>query len=1063
MNYTSISNSNVKTTASATPKTSSTVTSAAGTGDGPSIQEPNSAVERTVQLTSFIDNQNTIQDCRPGAMSSVPMDLLRQRDTEGTDIHKVAARPVFIFNVNWSAADVPGTLLAFVNLPKDILNVSAIKREKMQRYQFFSADIVIRVVASSMAFQAGRLWMSFEAAREQRGTRLSSLNVQAITSLDGLEFDPATPTPLEFKVKYFAPMSEWDQIGQYGFGSVLFSVLSPLNSASSSSTMTFSMQAWFENLTFGVPSTEPFNLGAVPQRMEREMGPPEPLIRAFRQSNVEKDEAEKHHVISDTLETVSEVAGVIGEVPLLGAVARPVSWASGLAAKAARMFGFSKPNVSNAPIRMEIFPQSTAHFMDGSSDAVTLTATSNFEIPQGPVFGTEFDEMDIAYVCSRMPVIGGFNWDTTAAIGAPLAVIPVMPGLCAKTAAAQNVSYGTYAATPMAYVSTMFKYWAGALKFRLEAVSTPFHAGRLLAVYVPNFDPFGTFNITECANNYSIVWDITTSSHIEFEVPYMSNSPYLETFIDTPNLDYILNGETSGTAARDRLRKVSNGSIVLFVLNQLVAPSTASNTIQILLWMGGGKDITFAEPTLGEFAVSANRDLTDNVAKYYDGTVMTQPSTNFTAARRDAPDPVESVDWITDDSDSCPSGEDRPWFRRSNASVRPIRQMLPRTPRNTSKALNTNFLSDMMALRNIAPAKEAVSKTNSVHAPNTGVDENMLGSAQNDANFENWMPMNYVDPMSRAQLVTGECITSLRMLTRRMSPAYTIMPLSATSAGQLTVEPPTSNHVLCIDMDNFSSRAGSQDDAIYRNTCGRVVSGGNRWIITTPTFLSYISYLYTYVRGSRRFLICSRPSNVINGAPFNSGTKILADALDPVAPGGTGEFDVRVSQVVSNEPYTFFPWFRPEETIIDYNNLNEAYASISSNFTYGLGSLYASDAYVKRIGSDGTSLEVSAPSGTTYPIRLLADPDAAPATYNARVGATIPRKRRFLEIRYRPQTTAQREVTANFPATVWPLPTTIYEAASDDLSFGYLQQPPLITRINKTHIFVKNDGSLLRL
>jgi hypothetical protein len=985
------------------------------------------------------------------------MEALRQRDDSGTDIHKVAARPVFVFNVNWSSTATPGTLLAFVDLPKDILNLSAIKREKMQRFQFFSADVVIRVVASSMAFQAGRLWLSFEAARGQRGARSSGLNIQSVTSLDGIEFDPSTPTPLEFRVKYFAPMSEWDQIGQYGFGSVLFTVLSSLNSASSSSTMTFSMQAWFENVTFGVPSSDPFTTGATPQRLERDGETPAPLLRAFRQSYVEKEEAEKHHVVSDTLDTVSEIAGVIGEVPLLASIARPVSWASGLAARAARMFGFSKPNVSNAPMRMEIFPQSTAHLMDGSSDAVTLSATSNFEIPQGPVFGTEFDEMDIQYVCSRMPVVGGFNWDTTAAIGQPLAVIPVTPGLCAKTADAQSVSYGTYAPTPMAYVASMFKYWAGSLKFRLEAVSTPFHAGRILAVYVPDFDPFGTFNITECANNYSILWDITTSSHIEFEVPYMSNSPYLETLIDTPNLDYIINGETSGTAARDRIRKISNGAIVLFVLNQLVAPSTAANNIQILLWLGGGKDITFAEPTLGEFAVSSSRDRTDNAGKYYDGTAMTQPSTNFTPARVAAFEPDDHSQRISWDDDSCSSDEDRPWFRHSTRSTRPIRQMLSRSP----PALD-NYIADLRAASSVA-TKTVSSKTNSLRAPDTGVDENLLGSAQNDSNFENWMPMKYIDPLHRAQLVTGECITSLRTLTRRMSPAYTIMPLNVTTAGQMTVEPPTSNHVLCFDLDNFSSLSGQQDNAIYYNTCGRVVASGNRWMIATPTFLSYISYLYTYVRGSRRFLICSRPSNVINGGPFNTGKVVLSDSLDPTSPGGTGEFDVRVSQVVSNEPYTHIPWFRPEETIIDYNNTNEAFANISSNYTYGYGSLYASDAYVKRIGSDGTSLEVSVPAGTTYPVRLLADPDAAPATFNARVGATIPRKRRFLEIRYRPHTTAQKGITTNFPARVWPLPTTIYEAASDDLSFGYLQQPPIITRINKTHIFVKNDGTLLRL
>jgi hypothetical protein len=983
------------------PSTATSVTAAAGTGVGPSTTEPNTSVERTVELTSFIDNQETIADQRPNAVPTMGMERLRQHHTEGTDIRKVGARPVFIQNITWPGTATYGALLSYIDLPLGILNASNIKLQKMQRYQFFSGDIVIRAQASAMAFQAGRLWVSFEAARNERGARRTNLTIQSVTSLDGIEFDPTVPNPVEFRVKYFSPVSEWDRIGTFGLGTVLFSVLSPLNSSSTATSVSFSVQAWFENLTFGVPTSDPFILSGPPTRN---------LERAFRQSHQERKQANREHAVSDALDTVSEIAGAIGTFPLLSAIAQPVSWATSMAARAARMFGFSKPDSPNGPTRMEIFPQSTAHFMDGASDAVSLTATSNFEMASGPVFGTEYDEMDIAYVCSRMPVVGAYNWDTTASIGQPIAFFPVMPGICPKASGAQNVSYGTYAPTPMAYVTSMFKYWAGAIKYRFEAVSTPFHAGRLLIAYVPDFDPFATVNITEIANNYSIVWDITTSNHIEFEVPYMSNTPYLETYIDELNVPALINGATTGTDARDRIRKCANGAIVMFVLNTLVAPSTASNTIQLLIWMGGGKDITFSEPTLGEFTASPARDNYDRSGEYYDGTVMVQPSTNFTVARA-----REIIDFPDTESD-----EDRPCFAR-----RAIRQSL-------------------------AP-------------PQVGTDKNMAGSAQNDCNFENWMDMTYIDPMERAKMVTGECITNLRLLTRRLCPSYTIMPLNTTVAGALEVTPPTSNHVLCFDLDNFSSMSGVQDEAIYNCDAGSVVTPGVKWMYSTPTFLSYISYLYTYVRGTRRYMVTSRPSNIINGAPFTTGTVRLADSGGFSVLASDGEFDIRISNIVSNEQYTYFPWFRPEETILDYNNSNNSFATIASNYQFGLGSLYSSDAYVKRLGSKGTSLEVSAHSGTNMPIRLLGDADKIPSEFNALHKSNIPRKRRFLEIRYRPHCTAQKGVTANFPAIVWPIPTTIYEAAGDDLSFGYLQQPPYITRINQTHVFMNNDGTLTRL
>lgn len=987
------------------------IKTAAGTSKDVPTSEPNSAVERTQQLSSYVDNQETLQDTRAKSLTLPTITALRQRDDLNTKINNVAARPVFIGNVVWQASHALGDIITNLSVPRDVLGASVIKQQKLARFQFFSADVVMRVTASAMAFQAGRLWLSFEAASHPRGARQSSASVIAATSLDGLEFDPTVPTPMEFRVPYFAPMSEWNTIGEFGLGALKVTVISPLNSASTASDVSLSVQAWLENVTFGVPTQAPINLGVAPMAN---------MVKAFRQSHKEKAQAENTHRVSDTLDTVSEIAGAIGEIPMLSAIARPVSWGTSLAARAARMFGFSKPDVSCAPTRVEIFPQSTASYMDGSSDAVLLSATSNFEIPTGPVFGTDIDEMDIAYVCSRMCNLAAYNWDTTFTPGSVLFSMPVMPGLSQPTGAAGSVSYNHYQPTPMAFVASMFKYWAGAIKFRFEAVSTPFHAGRLLIAYVPNYDPLGAFNVTEVGSNYNIVWDITTSNHVEFEVPYMSNVPYLETFIDGPDIPYLMNGEIIGPNVRNRLRRVSNGAIVVFVLESLVAPSTASNTIQILPWLGGGRDITFAEPTLSEFCVSPGRHNFDMAGRYYDGTVMVQPATTAPVRLRE---PIS-----LDEHEEFEVVEDRP-----------IRQ----------------------SLRNIRSVSG--SGSSSVPLPTTGVDENMKGSSQNDFNFESWMPAQYMSPMDRAQLVTGECITNLRLLTRRMCPVYTIMPLDATNAGALAHTPPTSGQVLCIDLDYFSSRVRQGDDAIYDRPFGSVAIGGNKWMYELPSFLSYISYLYTYVRGTRRFLITSRPSAVINGATFAEGTQRFPDSTDDRAHAPTGEFDVRMSAIVSNEQYVYHPWFRPEESLIAYNYANESFATIGENYTYGLGALASSDSYVKRIGSNGTSLEVSASAATPYPIRLLADPTLQPTEYNSSVRGDIPRKRRFLEIRYRPQTTATRGVTSNFAPTFWPIPTTISEAGGDDLSFGYLQNPPRITRIAKVHLFAQSDGNMLRL
>lgn len=979
---------------------------AASSAAGQTIFEPNSAHMEQQGLTSFIDSLPSEMEASSPITTQCDTNALSVDHTISSDIKSFMSRPTFVANVDWTSASGAGAVLATYDCPTDLLNLSAIKLEKVSRYQFISFDIVVRLFGSPIQFQAGRLIMSFETGRRERFARASDTNIITQSQLPHVIFDPAIPSPVEMRIPFCAPIAQWDTIGQYGLGSLFLGVLSPLTSASTSNSMTLSLQARFENVKLGVPTqtaptTVPLRSALFSDSRHR---------IAYAEAREEVKEANHSHFISEGLDTVSTVATALGNFPLLAPIAQPVSWATSLAARAARAFGFSSPPDLTGPTRLMSHQQPNYTHFDSQSTAVPLTFSQGFDIPVAPVFGEDHDEMDINFVASKLAIALSFNWPDTAPVGSVLTYWPVMPGLCVKDAGAQNVSWGQYTPTPMAYIASMFKYWAGSIKYKLDCVSTPFHAGRLVLAYIPDFDPLGTFSVTEIGNNFNIVWDITDNSHIEFEVPYLGNTAYLNTILDNNVVEYLVNGETTGIEPRSRLRKCANGAIVIFVLNKLVAPSTASSSVNMLLWAGGGKDLCFSEPTLGNYRPaypSAKR--IDYTGKYFDGTVHYQPEMGVVPARSTevdiAQDALDEVDW-------------------------PSRPSSPRMA----------YAESMQ-------------------------DPYNKNSTQNLSDFSCWMPPNYINPVERAKLCTGEVITNLRQLTKRMSPSYYMFPHNVTTAGAMTSDYPSSNHVLEIDLDYFGTMEGSQDSVLY----GRNIAPTGTTRGTTPnlsemdTYLTYIGALYAYARGSRRFHLTTHPSNIINASAFTG--KLLSDLCDPTVRNDQGYWDFRVSQELEMDTPPRQPYFRPDVSVIGYNYANDAFSTLPlRNYDFGISSLMLPDASVKKIGESGTHLEVSVPSSTNYPIRLLTTPaTTVESDVIKAIDHNNPRTRRFLELRYRPFSSASFGTTSTFTPIPWPNPLVISEAAGDDFTFGRFQFAPKLVRIKQPLIFSNSTtGAKLR-
>lgn len=968
----------------------------------PDAGEPNAAVEERVGLTTYIDAEDVLVDVTHANIAEHTK-MLMGPDNSTEDLRQVMNRPTFMANLTWTTAQPTGTVLASYSIPNDLLAYSAHKLQKLNYNQFMNADVIFRIEAAPIQFQAGRLWLCFEPYRDQRQARAMYGFPPQFTALSGVEYDPAKPAPVEFRVPFQSIVSSWDlPMGQFGCGSILIYILSPLNSAASTNSVTLSIQAWFADVALRVPT----QLSAVTGPTRRKLPGPTGEPQHFQ--SAEANSANRH-VFSRSLTRISRVATMLGNFPILSSVAGPVAAFTNIAARTAAFFGFAKPPDLSAPTKVTMFNRAAWANADGALPLVKLATCIDNEIDQSASYmPNPIDEMDISYIVSNPSMLNSWAWSTTDAVGTMITVLPVHPGLSTKISGPGTDTFGTYATTPLGYVASMFKYWAGSMKFRMEAVATSFHAGRLMIAYIPDYDPLtgAALSITDVGDNYSVLWDITDSSHIEFEVPYLGNTPFNQVFLDSQDYATIKNGVGTGLQVRDRVRKIQNGAIVVYVLNQLVAPSAAAASIAVLNWVSGGKDMTFAEPVYGVYRPSINGSVRiDYCNKWYDGTVMSAAPYPVPPTRA-----LESVEEEVDEVDS--------------------EQVFQSAPTNLTTP---------------------------------GIDPNLTSSSQRQG-AANFIPMSYIDPQNRARLAFGEVITNLRVLTRRLSPAYVMYPQGVTSAGTWTssVVPPTNLNVLCIDPDYFGALDGQDDTVIYNRQIAPARVGNNNWLTELDTPLNYIGALYVFARGSRIYGIQSNPSNIINAVKFTT----LADETDPLADKGTGTFEFRLTAMNENDSPPRQPYFRTEDSLVGYNYTNLTHGTTSnSNYIYGLNSVLSGNYAIQKSGEAGCGLVVQVPPTSNYPFKLITCPEASGES-----GAIIahkysaPRSRRFLELRYRPFSSALSGGTGTYTPKIWPMPTTIMEGAGDDFSFGGLVPPPLLTKIAKTTVFCNYaDGTKLIL
>ena len=475
----------------------------------------------------------------------------------------------------------------------------------------YRCSIKFTVTVASTPFQQGLIAACFQYGAVNSSTiNLARHNFTALTTnLPHARLNLADQTMCEVTVPYISPFeffelangltSGGDNAGRvYSFGVFSLNQILPYYALASGAPVYKVYVSLHDMELFGAVPVA--TSAIIPQSGVKNVAKVDKVPKAMR------EEKEKKHLggfISTTGKVVTGGAllGALGSAVL----GRPETSAKCLESaaiaasvtKTAEAMGYSKPvGQENSTV---VMPTETSHEwhvdMPSNASVVGPFQSNEMVIDAGPS-GTNVDEMDLDFVLGSYCQAFHGSINSADAGGTILYATNLCPtsfwfrsrsagrpgGNLAMPVSA-TVSTNCFLPTALCYISQMFKYWRGSIKFRFTFAKTKFHAGRVIAAYVPaSYDTVATGVLSnnvpapEISSGlvqpfqYSTIFDLKDNSVFEFEVPYICSRPFMSTL---------------GTT----------GGVTLTVVDPLLITGETSNEVAFLVEVCAGPDFQLAD------------------------------------------------------------------------------------------------------------------------------------------------------------------------------------------------------------------------------------------------------------------------------------------------------------------------------------------------------------------------------------------------------------------------------------------------------------------------------------
>lgn len=459
-------------------------------------------------------------------------------------------RPVKIHTETWTSSSVVSHIDPWALYLNDVH-----VQPKLTQFSRLRATMMLEILINGTPFHQGALLLAYEPCN---GTGLSpDADMVQHSQLPHVILNPTTSQRHTMKLPYTSNRM-WMDLTQSGGAQVgvlfinILSVLAMSNGVAPPLPIDVTIFAWLEDASVCFPTNIP--------------------LATFTPQIYEGNGA-----ISAPASAVANVANALSGIPFIGLFAKATEMVAGAVGGAASLFGFSNPiNLSN-PGYVKINAMTPAAQTAGSDTAVKFSIDPKNELTVDTShFGTSgVDELSLAYLKTIPSYVGTHTWAYNQAAGAVIASFPVTPAMFATITP-------SFQASVTGAISEMFQCWTGTMKYHFQIVCSQYHRGRIRVTYIPDDYNVANFDTDEYNVNYSQIYDIQSETNYTFTVGWTSRDNWLR--CDNP-----------ATMASNYNSQHFNGTIVITVVNALVAPETGS-TAPILVWISGGDDLQFAMP-----------------------------------------------------------------------------------------------------------------------------------------------------------------------------------------------------------------------------------------------------------------------------------------------------------------------------------------------------------------------------------------------------------------------------------------------------------------------------------
>ncbi len=520
------------------------------------MKEPSAATQQTQGNVMGVNSLGVNITTRPmgahsqrdGAVSHSDKNTIQE---PSWDLRKMVERPQIVNTSPWTDVYASHTVLMDLNIPFDIYNSNSFIVSPFSSFNFWRGGLEFHLQCTGTPFHYGTVIMAFIPLEDDATYNVG--NFSSLTALQHVILQANSATSVCMTVPFihhndYLTLSDNTNDNYNFLGRLVVVVLNPLIiSGTVSHFIDVSLAARFVDSEFKIPYPP-----APPSFKGESFGK---IIQKMLPKNI----------VADTIDTI---AGVVG-------LDRPTSIQVG---EPMKMLGTQYMNSSVAidyNDKLSIFP-------------------AQLQETEPSDFGMTVAETSFDYLKKKYTYLGTKQWLGATAAGNLIASFPITP--CPVPLTTVGTGPVIRNQVPLLqYITLPFQQWRGGLTYKIQAVASSFHIGKLFISI--NYGSFGIgatpISVGAMSNQYGYAFEINQGSQeFEFTVPYVS-ATHSKFVPDSNRPD----------------EDTAMGQINVYVMNAMAVPSTVPFSLFLNFFIAGADDFSVSTATQGNGSLIPVADL----------------------------------------------------------------------------------------------------------------------------------------------------------------------------------------------------------------------------------------------------------------------------------------------------------------------------------------------------------------------------------------------------------------------------------------------------------------------